>query len=75
MSLQHESKAGTIIQCVRCVCLHRLYVVSHLFFSYFAGRMFDFHVLDMFELGIEKFISLSQIKVMVWLGLPWTGGD
>lgn len=26
------------------------------------GRMFDFHVLDMFELGIEKFVSLSEIK-------------
>ncbi|WP_411024078.1 hypothetical protein, partial [Salmonella sp. s58079] len=26
------------------------------------GRMFDFHVLDMFELGIEKFTSLIDIK-------------
>ncbi|XP_030627457.1 ribosome production factor 2 homolog [Chanos chanos] len=26
------------------------------------GRMFDFHVLDMFELGIEKFTSLKDIK-------------
>ncbi|XP_051951456.1 ribosome production factor 2 homolog [Xyrauchen texanus] len=26
------------------------------------GRMFDFHVLDMFELGIEKFVSLKDIK-------------
>lgn len=26
------------------------------------GRMFDFHVLDMIELGIEKFASLKQIK-------------
>ncbi|XP_036438413.1 ribosome production factor 2 homolog [Colossoma macropomum] len=26
------------------------------------GRMFDFHVLDMFELGIEKFKSLKDIK-------------
>ncbi|KAM9356148.1 ribosome production factor 2 homolog [Pholidichthys leucotaenia] len=26
------------------------------------GRMFDFHVLDMVELGIEKFVSLSDIK-------------
>uniref|UniRef100_A0A8C9SYH5 Ribosome production factor 2 homolog n=1 Tax=Scleropages formosus TaxID=113540 RepID=A0A8C9SYH5_SCLFO len=26
------------------------------------GRMFDFHVLDMIELGIEKFVSLSDIK-------------
>uniref|UniRef100_A0A3B5R455 Ribosome production factor 2 homolog n=1 Tax=Xiphophorus maculatus TaxID=8083 RepID=A0A3B5R455_XIPMA len=30
--------------------------------NFIFGRMFDFHVLDMFELGIEKFISLSQIK-------------
>nr|XP_020469777.1 ribosome production factor 2 homolog [Monopterus albus] len=26
------------------------------------GRLFDFHVLDMFELGIEKYVSLSEIK-------------
>lgn len=25
--------------------------------------MFDFHVLDMFELGIEKFVSLKNMKV------------
>lgn len=25
--------------------------------------MFDFHVLDMIELGIEKFASLKEIKV------------
>lgn len=27
------------------------------------GRMFDFHVLDMFELGIEKFVALKDIKI------------
>lgn len=32
-----------------------------------AGRLFDFHVLDMIELGIEKYVSLSDIKVMVAL--------
>lgn len=26
------------------------------------GRLFDFHVLDMIELGIEKYVSLSDIK-------------
>ncbi|KAL4649074.1 hypothetical protein GN956_G7027 [Arapaima gigas] len=26
------------------------------------GRMFDFHVLDMIELGIEKFVSLNDIQ-------------
>uniref|UniRef100_A0A8C6NZ40 Ribosome production factor 2 homolog n=3 Tax=Nothobranchius TaxID=28779 RepID=A0A8C6NZ40_NOTFU len=26
------------------------------------GRMFDFHVLDMIELGVEKSVSLSEIK-------------
>ncbi|XP_049613124.1 ribosome production factor 2 homolog [Syngnathus scovelli] len=27
------------------------------------GRLFDFHVLDMIELGIEKYVSLSEIKM------------
>ncbi|OWK01419.1 hypothetical protein Celaphus_00018855 [Cervus elaphus hippelaphus] len=26
------------------------------------GRMYDYHVLDMIELGIEKFVSLKDIK-------------
>uniref|UniRef100_A0A8B9NRP0 Ribosome production factor 2 homolog n=1 Tax=Accipiter nisus TaxID=211598 RepID=A0A8B9NRP0_9AVES len=26
------------------------------------GRMFDYHVLDMIELGIEKFVSLKDVK-------------
>ncbi|XP_073432105.1 ribosome production factor 2 homolog [Dendrobates tinctorius] len=26
------------------------------------GRMFDFHVLDMIELGLEKFVSLQEVK-------------
>ncbi|KAJ1154921.1 hypothetical protein NDU88_007664 [Pleurodeles waltl] len=26
------------------------------------GRMFDYHVLDMIELGVEKFVPLSEIK-------------
>lgn len=34
-------------------------------FVLFAGRLFDFHVLDMIELGIEKYVSLSDVKVMV----------
>ncbi|TWW68357.1 Ribosome production factor 2 -like protein [Takifugu flavidus] len=29
------------------------------------GRLFDFHVLDMIELGIEKFSSLSDIKQLL----------
>lgn len=27
------------------------------------GRMFDFHLLDMFELGIESFVSLRDLKM------------
>lgn len=30
---------------------------------FFLGRMYDYHVLDMIELGIEKFVSLKDIKV------------
>ena len=36
-------------------------LISHFFPT--IGRLFDFHVLDMIELGIEKFVSLSDIKV------------
>uniref|UniRef100_A0A3B3Q6S1 Ribosome production factor 2 homolog n=1 Tax=Paramormyrops kingsleyae TaxID=1676925 RepID=A0A3B3Q6S1_9TELE len=31
--------------------------------NFVFGRMFDYHVLDMIELGIEKFVSLKEIKV------------
>lgn len=30
---------------------------------FLLGRMYDYHVLDMIELGIEKFVSLTDIKV------------
>lgn len=30
---------------------------------FILGRMYDYHVLDMIELGIEKFVSLKDIKV------------
>lgn len=33
------------------------------YFVVILGRMFDYHVLDMIELGIEKFTSLKDIKV------------
>ncbi|KFW84251.1 Ribosome production factor 2 [Manacus vitellinus] len=29
------------------------------------GRMFDYHVLDMIELGVEKFVSLKDVKPSV----------
>ena len=28
-----------------------------------AGRCFDGHILDMVELGIEKFVALNEFKV------------
>ncbi|ETE58489.1 Ribosome production factor 2-like protein, partial [Ophiophagus hannah] len=28
----------------------------------FSGRMYDYHILDMIELGIEKFVALKDIK-------------
>ena len=37
---------------VLCVCV-----------SVCVGRMYDFHVLDMVELGIESFKSFSEFKV------------
>lgn len=33
---------------------------------FLLGRMYDYHVLDMIELGIEKFVSLKDIKVRWW---------
>ncbi|KAM4633208.1 ribosome production factor 2 homolog [Polymixia lowei] len=30
--------------------------------NFIFGRLFDFHVLDMIELGIEKYVSLQDIK-------------
>lgn len=30
--------------------------------NFIFGRMFDYHVLDMIELGVEKFVALSEIK-------------
>lgn len=34
-----------------------------------AGRLFDFHVLDMVELGIEKYVGLSDFKVTAALSV------
>lgn len=48
-----------------------------IFFFTFTGRMFDYHVLDMIELGIEKFVSLKDVKVRnhyVGISLTSTGG-
>ena len=36
---------------------------SQSIFFHFLGRCFDGHILDMIELGIDKFISLNEIKV------------
>jgi len=34
-----------------------------LFDAFSAGRMFDAHVLDMFEFGIQKFRSMQEFHV------------
>lgn len=39
------------------------YLNSWIVFFTLTGRMFDYHVLDMIELGVEKFVSLKDIKV------------
>lgn len=34
--------------------------------------MFDYHVLDMIELGIENFVSLKDVKVRNYCGISAT---
>lgn len=36
-------------------------------FFYLVGRCFDGHILDMIELGIDRYISMQDIKVRRWL--------
>ena len=31
----------------------------------FVGRMFDYHVLDMFEFSIDNFVSMEKFKVFL----------
>ena len=47
---------------VLCVA-SRCTLICNMCCSLFAGRMYDFHVLDMFELGIEVFKPISYFKV------------
>lgn len=37
-----------------------------IFPTFFLGRFFDFHILDMIELGIDKFVSQAEFPVCWW---------
>ena len=44
---------------IRCLLGESMCLKMHIL----LGRMYEYHVLDMIELGIEKFVSLKDIKV------------
>lgn len=43
-----------------CIVKRHILIIFH---SLLVGRMYDYHILDMIELGIEKFVALKDIKV------------
>lgn len=51
--------------------VHHDYFIVHIsddlcmtiFPALFIGRFFDFHILDMIELGIDKFVSQAEFPV------------
>ena len=51
------------------VCFVVVYVVRYVLDGSHVGRMYDFHILDMIELGIERFKPFADFKVSVGAGL------
>lgn len=57
-----------------CNMVHHDYFIVHIsddlcmtiFPALFIGRFFDFHILDMIELGIDKFVSQAEFPVCCW---------
>jgi hypothetical protein len=31
------------------------------------GRLFDYQLMDMMELGVEKFVAMNEFKVWLWI--------
>lgn len=54
---------------VEMYCIDRRQILI-IFHSLLVGRMYDYHILDMIELGIEKFVALRDIKVTYSKILP-----
>lgn len=41
-----------------------VFVYNYFPFSFLAGHLFDYHLLDMFEFGVESFQSMNSFKVV-----------
>ena len=52
--------------------IYQYIVVLKASLTCYAGRCFDGHILDMIELGIDRFTSMKDIKVTWLIGLSQT---
>lgn len=60
----NKKRPNNIVLGILNLYFHLLTCMISLLFIYLSslGRMFDYHLLDMIELGIEQFKSLAEIK-------------